>query len=367
MALQGQSNFDHGSDEKIGVLITNLGTPTAPTKGALRAYLKQFLSDSRVVEIPKLVWWFILNGIILNTRPAKSAELYASVWTERGSPLRWHTEDQANAIAQRLQAELGEAKASRIIVKYAMRYGQPSIAEQMQSLQEAGASKIVVLPLYPQYASSTTGSTFDALSEYLCSARWLPELRFIANYHDNPAYIRACAAQIKQHWEKNGRAEKLLFSFHGLPKFHMEKGDPYHCHCHKTVRLIIAELGIDAEQTITTFQSRFGRTEWLKPYTDETLKGLPGQGVKSLDVFCPGFSADCLETLEEIAGENREYFIEAGGTEYHYIPALNSAEPHIAALTQIVQSNLQEWLQIEPRDASLCKHQAQIKKDNYPV
>ena len=367
MALQGQTNFDHSRDEKIGVLITNLGTPTAPTKAALRVYLKQFLSDRRVVEIPRLVWWFILNGIILNTRPAKSAQLYASVWTDRGSPLRWHTEDQANAIAQRLGTELGEASAARILVKYAMRYGQPSIAEQMQALQDAGATKILVLPLYPQYASSTNGSTFDALSGYLSEARWVPELRFIANYHDNAGYIAACATQIQQHWEAHGRADKLLFSFHGLPKFHLEKGDPYYCHCHKTVRLIIAKLGIDAEQTITTFQSRFGRTEWLKPYTDQTLKDLPSQGVKTLDVFCPGFAADCLETLEEIAVENRNYFLEAGGSEYRYIAALNSSEHHITALTDIVQSNLQDWLRQEPRDTRVCQHQSKMLIDNYPA
>ncbi|MBT8149689.1 MAG: ferrochelatase, partial [Gammaproteobacteria bacterium] len=247
------------------------------------------------------------------------------------------------------------------------RYGEPSIADQLAQLQHDGATKIAILPLYPQYASSTTGSSFDAVASYARRARWVPELRFIANYHDRPAYINACAAQIRRHWDAHGRADKLLYSFHGLPKFHLDKGDPYYCHCHKTVRLINQALELDPADTLTTFQSRFGRTEWLRPYTDETLKALPGQGCTSVDVFCPGFAADCLETLEEIAVENKNYFIEAGGEQYRYIAALNSSDEHIAALTDLLNANLQDWLQLPARNSALCQQQAQQAKDNYPA
>lgn len=339
MAFKGLDSFSHQQKDKVGVVITNLGTPDAPTTPALRTYLKQFLSDPRVVEIPRLVWLMILHGIILRVRPKKSAHAYKSVWTERGSPLLWHTQDQTTALRDRLQKSWGE----EVIVEYAMRYGNPSIDSVVDSMLEAGARKLVVLPLYPQYSGSTTGSTFDALALNLKSRRWIPELRFVSSYHDHPLYIKAMADKIKAYWQEHGKAEMLMLSFHGVPKRYLEMGDPYYCHCHVTARLLTEALELDQSKVITSFQSRFGKAEWLQPYTDQTLKSLPTKGVKSIQVFCPGFAADCLETLEEIAIENRDYFIEAGGSEYNYIPALNSDEAHIDLLQAIAESNLQDW------------------------
>lgn len=364
MPFDGPVNFNHNQPDKLGVLITNLGTPEAPTPAALRKYLAQFLSDRRVVEIPRPLWWLILHGIILRTRPSKSAKLYESIWTKRGSPLRWHTEDQLAAVRTSLNTRLGNA-AARLEFRYAMRYGEPSIERAMDELRAAGANRILVLPLYPQYAASTVGSTFDAVAAVFSRARWLPELQFVAGYADDEAYIDACAARIKAHWQDSGRGDKLMLSYHGLPRFHLEKGDPYHCQCHKTSRLIARKLGLKQDEVITTFQSRFGRAEWLKPYTDETLKLLPGKGVKKVDVFCPGFAADCLETLEEIAGENRDYFLEAGGQEYHYIPALNSEPGHIDALAGIIERRLQPWLAAPARDRETCRREAEQKRASY--
>lgn len=362
----GQENFIHSSDEKIGILVTNLGTPEAPTKKALRKYLKQFLSDPRVIEIPKPIWWVILNLIILNTRPGKSAKLYQSIWTERGSPLKWHTEDQMDALKHHFKDQLPPEIYDRLIIRYAMRYGEPSIGATLQNMQSSGANKITVLPLYPQYAASTTGSTFDAIAAQMRKTRWLPALKFISSYHDNPAYIKACATHIQRHWEQHGRADKLLFSFHGLPKFHLEKGDPYYCQCQKTARLISQTLDLDEDLIVTTFQSRFGRTEWLKPYTEDTLKSLPAKGIKRLDVFCPGFASDCLETLEEIASENKQYFLDAGGEEYRYIPALNSNDEHIHALGSILSKNISDWLGEPHRNPEACQRHYLGIKDSYP-
>lgn len=339
MAFKGLDSFSHRQEDKVGVVITNLGTPDAPTTPALRTYLKQFLSDPRVVEIPRLVWLLILHGIILRIRPKKSAHAYKSVWTDRGSPLLWHTQDQAIALRERLQKKWGQ----EVIVECAMRYGNPSIDSVVNSMLEAGARKLVVLPLYPQYSGSTTGSTFDALAEDFKSRRWLPELRFVSSYHDHPLYIKAMADKIKAYWQEHGKADRLMLSFHGVPKRYLEMGDPYYCHCHVTARLLTEALALDPSSVITSFQSRFGKAEWLQPYTDQTLKVLPASGVKSIQVFCPGFAADCLETLEEIAIENRDYFIEAGGSQYDYIPALNSDEAHIDLLEAIAESNLQGW------------------------
>ena len=345
MRFSGQEDFNHRRQDKIGVLVTNLGTPEAATGKALKKYLKQFLSDPRVVEIPRLLWWLILNGIILNIRPKRSAKLYETVWTERGSPLLFHTQDQADAIAKQLAEQNSHSEMDNVIVRFAMRYGQPSIESVMEEMQREGASKIVVLPLYPQYSGATTGSTFDAIAHLFTKTRWVPHFRFIGSYHDDDNYINACVEKIKAHWQRNGRSEKLLLSYHGVPKSYLEAGDPYHCHCHKTSRLIAEKLELNKEQCITTFQSRFGKAEWLRPYTDATLKQLASDGTKSIDVFCPGFSADCLETIEEIAEENREYFMENGGESYHYITALNSEPLHIDTLTKIIQRNIQDWLQ----------------------
>jgi ferrochelatase len=339
MKYKSQSTFTHGQVDKIGVLISNLGTPDAPTKKALKPYLKQFLSDPRVVEVPKLIWWFVLNLIILNIRPKRSAEAYKTVWTEDGSPLLFHTKNQAEGLAAKLKEEYGD----NVVVTYAMRYGQPSISKAIDDLLDQGARKIVVLPLYPQYCASTTGSTFDAIAEDFMKRRWLPDFRFVSHYHDNPEYIKCVADKIKAHWETKPKADKLLFSYHGIPKRYLTNGDPYHCECYKTSRLIAQELGLNESEYMTTFQSRFGREEWLKPYTDHTLQSFPEQGVKSVQVVCPGFSSDCLETIEEIGEENRDYFIEAGGERYEYIEALNSDEAHINMLQNLVRDNLLGW------------------------
>ncbi len=324
-----------------GVLITNLGTPDAPTASALRRYLGEFLWDKRVVEIPRPIWWLILHGIILRTRPAKSAKAYESVWMPAGSPLLVYSNGQKEA----LQARLNQRFSGPVVVELGMRYGQPSIESGLEKLRDAGAQRILVLPLYPQYSAATTASTFDAVANTLKTWRWLPELRFVQHYHDVPAYIQAVANSIEEHWQKNGRADKLVFSFHGMPKRTLLAGDPYHCECQKTARLIAEQLQLAQDDYMVSFQSLFGKEEWLRPYTDETLKKLAATGVKSVDIACPGFSADCVETLEEIMIENKAYFVQGGGERFNYIPALNVRDDHIAALEDIVASHTQGWVE----------------------
>ncbi|MGR9117509.1 MAG: ferrochelatase [Gammaproteobacteria bacterium] len=340
MKFQGSPSFSHQQKDRIGVLITNLGTPKAPTARALRCYLREFLSDPRVVEFPRLLWWFVLNGIILRIRPRRSAKSYKSVWTAEGSPLMVHTRKQTEALRVQLKKEWGDD----IAVEFAMRYGSPSVHSVLDDLFERGVRKLLVLPLYPQYSASTTASTFDAIAEDFKKRRWLPELRFINHYHDFTPFIGAAASQIERHWEIHGRADKLIFSYHGIPLRYLYNGDPYHCECYKTSRLLAETLKLDENEYMTTFQSRFGREEWLKPYTDETLKALAGQGCKSVQIFCPGFAADCLETIEEIGVENKNHFLECGGERYEYISALNAEPEHIAALSELIRLNLQGWL-----------------------
>lgn len=339
MQYKGTADFRHDHPEKTGVLVTNLGTPDAPTTSALRRYLGQFLWDPRVVEVPRPIWWLILHGIILRIRPSRSAKAYAGVWQPEGSPLLTHTANQAESIRKKLQARYG----NNIVVGFAMRYGNPSIPKVLDEMQAQGVRQLLVLPLYPQYSASTSASTFDAIAHDFTRRRWIPDLRFISHYPDYPPYIEAMANHIQAHWNEHGRNEKLILSYHGVPLKYLKKGDPYHCECHKTSRLLAERLGLQKEDYMTTFQSRFGREEWLQPYTDETLKSLPGKGIKSIDVFCPGFSSDCLETVEEIDEENREYFMEAGGEGFSYIPALNATPGHITALTQLIEDNLQGW------------------------
>lgn len=336
MAYKGQ-RFDHRQPAKTGILITNLGTPEAPTRRALKPYLREFLSDPRVVEVPRLLWWFILNGIILNVRPSRSAKAYAAVWTEQGSPLALHTQNQAQALAQRL------ADQPHLVVRHAMRYGQPAIANTIQEMMDQGVRRLLVLPLYPQYSAATTASTFDALAADFTKRRWIPELRFINGYCDHPLYIAAIANQIKTYRDQHGSSDVLVFSYHGVPLRYLHAGDPYHCQCLKTTRLVAEKLGLQQGEYMTSFQSRFGREEWLKPYTDETMHSLPADGVKSVQVICPGFAADCLETIEEIAEENRSYFLGAGGNSYAYIPALNSSDVHIDLLNTLINENIQGW------------------------
>jgi len=336
---KGNSAFSHASIPITGILITNLGSPDEPTPAAVRRYLKEFLWDPRVVEIPRLVWWVILHAFILTTRPAKSAHAYRKVWGDEGSPLLCHSRRQRDA----LQATLAQRFKGPIKVVLGMRYGNPSIASALELLRAANAQRILVLPLYPQHSAATTASTLDAVAMTLEQWRYIPDLRFIASYHDDPGYIGAVAESVRGYWEKHGRPQRLLFSFHGMPKRTLLAGDPYHCHCRKTARLVAELLGLESDEWLVAFQSRFGREEWLQPYADETLKRLGAQGLQSLDVLCPGFSADCLETLEEMAMQNKEVFQHAGGGDYRYIPALNDGPTHIEALADIVARNTQGW------------------------
>jgi len=297
------------------------------------------LWDPRVVEIPRPIWWLILNVFILNTRPKRSAAKYRAIWTKDGSPLAVHTAAQTKL----LRGYLGSIVKSPLLVDYAMRYGEPSVRSVMTRLREQGAGRFLVVPMYPQSAASSTGSAFDAVSNAARRMRDVPALRFVKHFHDHPRYIAALAQSVKDHWMVNGRGEKLVMSFHGVPHFHLEQGDPYHCECHKTGRLVAETLGLKKEQWLVTFQSRFGRAEWLKPYTQQTLELLGGEGVKRVDVMCPGFVADCLETLEEIAIENKAAFLGAGGSEFSYIPCLNERDDWIKALCHIVADNLHGW------------------------
>lgn len=359
------ARFKHEQKDKVGVLITNLGTPDAPTAKALRPYLKQFLSDPRVIEIPRLLWWCILNLVILVIRPPRSAHAYKSVWTEQGSPLALYTQKQAEKLKEKLQRSLPPQHSEKVELQWAMRYGNPSIGAAIQSMMDKGVRKLIVLPLYPQYSATTTASTFDAIAEDFTQRRWMPELRFLTSYHDRPEYITALADSIKQYRDAHGKADKLLFSFHGIPQRYLHNGDPYHCQCHKTARLVAEHLQLTQEDYLVSFQSRVGREEWLKPYTDETIKSLPSEGIKSLQVICPGFSADCLETLEEIEVENREYFMTSGGEKFEYIPALNDSNAHIDCLANIITENLDGWMKNE-RDASHTEALAKAHPFNHP-
>lgn len=321
------------------ILLVNLGTPDAPTAPALRRYLGQFLWDPRVVEIPRPVWWLILNGVILNTRPKKSAEKYAAIWTPEGSPLMVHTARQAKL----LKGLLGERGRGELRVDYAMRYGQPGVGAKLGELQAAGVTRIVVVPLYPQFAASTSASTMDAVGQWMQTRRDLPEIAFVRDYHDHPGYIDALAASVREHWQARGRPgekDRVVLSFHGLPQRCVELGDPYQAECLRTGQLLRARLGLSEEQCLTTFQSRFGPAKWLQPYTQPTLEELARQGTERIDILCPGFAADCLETLEEIALECKTAFLGAGGKTFHYIPCLNERDDWIAALADIALSRL---------------------------
>jgi ferrochelatase len=328
------------SPARVGILLLNLGTPDAPTKPALKRYLREFLSDPRVVELPRLLWWPILHGIILNTRPAKSAAKYAAVWTPEGSPLLAHTAKQAKL----LRGHLGE-KGIQAEVDFAMRYGSPSIADALERLKTKGCDRILALPLYPQYSGATTGSAFDGLFQAATRLRNVPEIRTLRHYPDHEGYVGALAAGIKQHWARHGRPDVLLMSFHGMPQAAIDQGDPYRDDCLLTGRALAQALNLEEKDFRITFQSRFGKAQWLRPYTDRTLAALPSEGARRVDVVCPGFAADCLETLEEIALEGQATFLGAGGGEFHYIPALNDRPEWIAALAGIVRTHLSGWVE----------------------
>lgn len=325
----------HGAVRRTAILLVNLGTPDAPTPAAVRRYLREFLWDPRVVEIPRAVWWPILHGPILTLRPAKSAAKYAKIWQPEGSPLRLHSERQAKL----LRGLLGE-RGHAVEVAWAMRYGQPSIAATLDALKREGAERVLILPLYPQYAASTTASVWDAVADWLKRTRNPPELRFVKQYPDHPGYIAALAASIREHWAAQGRPARLVMSFHGLPRRSLTLGDPYFCACQQTGRLLAEALGLRADDYLVTFQSRFGRAKWLEPYTQPTLERLAREGVARVDVVCPGFVADCLETLEEIAIGGQRIFQAAGGGRFRYIASLNDSPAWLDALADLLRAQL---------------------------
>lgn len=339
-AYSAEQDFRHDGPERSGVLVVNLGTPDSPTRGALYRFLREFLSDPRVVELPRWIWLPILYGIILNIRPGRSAEAYRGVWTPDGSPLMAISKRQYNALASTLE----RSHPDRVVVALGMRYGRPSIAAALRELRDKQVRRILVLPLYPQYSASTSGSVFDAVADELRTWRWVPELRFIDNYHDHPLYIAALAEQLREHWDRHQAGERLLVSFHGIPRRYFLAGDPYHCHCHKTTRLLAETLQLDPARWQLVFQSRFGREEWLQPYCDATLKQLAADGIRSVDVITPGFAADCLETLEEINERYRDLFLSKGGERFEFIHCLNDRPAHIHLLSELVVSTMRDWL-----------------------
>lgn len=335
-------DFQHGSEPAVGVLLSNLGTPDAPTPAALRRYLGEFLADPRVVEVPRALWWLILHGVILRTRPRRSARAYAKVWTDQGSPLLTHSIRQRDAV----NAALDGVFRGPLRVELGMRYGKPSLADALTRLRDAQVDRLLVLPLYPQYSGSTTASTFDEISRQFQRVRRIPQLRFIDSYHDHAGYIEALATSILEHGQRYSPQHRLLFSFHGVPQRYLLAGDPYHCQCQKTARLVAERLRLTADAWGTSFQSRLGREEWLRPYTDEVLEQWArNEGVLGVDVICPGFSADCLETLEEVDMQYRQLFLDAGGKQFHYIPALNDRSDHIEFLARLVTQNTADWQQ----------------------
>ena len=346
MPFSTEPPYSHGQAPRTGVLLCNLGTPDEPTPKAVRRYLAEFLSDQRVVEIPRLLWLLILHGIILRFRPAKSAAKYASIWTPEGSPLKVWTERQAKL----LQGWLGQ-RNHRVSVRWAMRYGSTSIGSQLDAMKAEGVTRVLVVTAYPQYASATTASVFDAVYHWAQATRALPELRFVNHYHDHADYIAALASSVQRHWKKNGKPDKLVMSFNGVPERTLKLGDPYHCECFKTARLLATQLGLSKEQYQVTFQSRLGRAKWLEPYTEPTLIAMGKAGIKRVDVICPGFTSDCLETLEEINMEAREAFLHAGGKAFHYIPCLNDDPEWISALCNVTQQHLLGWNTLEQPDA----------------
>ncbi len=338
MKFLSVASHPHGTPGRAAVLLLNLGTPAAATAPAVHRYLKQFLMDPRVVEIPRLAWWPILNGLILPLRAGASAKRYAAVWSAEGSPLLVHSEHQQ----RELQAEL-QRRGIDMTVYLAMRYGEPSIDAVMESMRRERVTRLLLLPLYPQYSATTTASAIDGVMAVLARTRNLPELRWVRDFHDHPAYIDALRRSVREYWSAHGRPDRLLMSFHGLPRRNLDLGDPYHCECARTARLLGEALDLRADEYALSFQSRFGRARWLEPYTADTLRALGRAGTGRVDVICPGFTADCLETLEEIALEGRSDFLTGGGREFHLIPCLNGAPRFIGALAEIVERHTLGW------------------------
>ncbi len=342
MRFIGSPDFRHDGELRIGVLLVNLGTPSAPNAAGIRPFLRRFLADRRVVELPRWLWRPLLYGVILPFRPGRIAHNYSKIWSDEGSPLRV----QCRRLTERLN-ERAARSGQPVLYRLALSYSEPFIDDALEDMRRHGCSSVTVLPLYPQYAGSTTGAVFDAVTRRLKHWRWVPALHFVGGYADDPLYVEAVAASIRQHRKSRGRgaregaSPKLLFSFHGTPHKSLLQGDPYHCQCHKSARLIAAELKLGTDDWRLCFQSRFGAAPWLRPYTDETLLGLARAG-EAVEVVCPGFSVDCVETLEEINLAGREAFLAAGGAGFEYIPALNDGEGHVKLLESL---SLQPWLQ----------------------
>lgn len=357
MSFQTEPAYRHGSASGTTVLLVNLGTPEAPTAPALRRYLAEFLSDPRVVEIPPIVWKPLLHGIILNVRPAKSAAKYASIWTPQGSPLAWWTRRQAELLQEHFQQQ-----GLQVTVRHAMRYGQPSVASVLDELKAGGVQRVLVLPLYPQYAAATTASAFDAVMAWSARQRRMPEFRFINRYHDDPGYIASLAERVRQHWAEQGRGQRLVLSFHGVPERSLTLGDPYHCECHKTARLLRQALELPEQEVVVTFQSRFGKAKWLEPYTEPTLIELARSGVDRVDVMCPGFTSDCLETLEEISQEARAAYLDAGGKTFHYIGCVNDSPRWVQALGSLARAHLQGWPHLEMAPSELEQAERNLQR-----
>jgi len=348
---------EHGAIAKTAVLLVNLGTPDAPTPQAVRRYLKQFLSDPRVIEIPRALWLPILHGFVLNTRPRKSAQKYASIWSSEGSPLKVHTEKQARLLRGYFSSQVRVP----LSVDFAMRYGEPSIQDMLARLKAEGCERVLVLPMYPQYAASTTASTLDEVGGFLRRVRNVPEIRLVKHFHDHPSYIGSLADLVHEHWRESGRPDRLVMSFHGLPRFMFARGDPYQVECHKTARLLAERLGLAENDWQISFQSRLGRAQWIEPYTASILADYARTGVRRVDVICPGFVADCLETLEEIGIEGRKIFLGAGGTEFHLLPCLNERDDWIRALADIVRQHLAGWV-IESWNPQLERNHAEVSQ-----
>ena len=361
MKYIGKPHYEHGTTEKLGVLVVNLGTPAAPETGAVRRYLAEFLSDPRIIELPRWVWNILLHGIILRIRPSRSAAAYREVWhDETGSPLLSISRQQTDA----LRAELGRRFGEHVHVTLGMRYGDPSIDSAIAELEEANVRRMIVLPMYPQYSGTTTASVFDAVTNRLQMTRWIPELRFINQFCDHKPFVESLANSVRESWDVHGRGDLLVTSYHGIPKRYLTNGDPYHCLCHKTSRMLAEELAIAPDKIRVVFQSRVGREEWLRPYCDETMKNLPGEGIKNIDVLCPAFSADCLETIEEISGENREYFEEHGGERFQYIPCLNNRDDFVHFLGDLVERHAQGWPEADmARDISLVNNELEASAE----
>ena len=363
-ALLAEPKWEHDRTRRVGVLLLNLGTPDAPTPSAVRRYLAEFLADRRVVEIPGFLWKPILHLAVLRVRPSRSAKKYAMIWGADGSPLLIHSQKQKTLLmgylGQRLK-DLG-LPSDVAAIELAMRYGNPGIADAFARLKAAGCDRILAVPLFPQYSSSATAAALDAVFAHAQRVRRLPGLRTVESFHDDPGYVRALARNINDYWLRHGRPERLVMSFHGLPRRSLDLGDPYHCQCQKTARLLATELGLDAKNYLVTFQSRFGGAEWLKPYTKDSVVRFAKEGLARVDVVCPGFVSDCLETLEEIGIEVKQAFLGAGGKEFHAIPCLNEHPQWIAALVEIVLTNLQGWLSPPPdapaREATLMRARA---------